>query len=51
VMAYRQTLGRLPTASEQKIAVEFLKSSADPHDAWAQLMHALFASMDFRYED
>jgi hypothetical protein len=50
-MAYREALGRPPTAREQKIADGFLKNSQDPHDAWAQLMHALFASMDFRYED
>jgi hypothetical protein len=49
--AYRMTLGRPPTGQERRIAMEFLKGSADPQDAWARVMHALFASMDFRYEN
>jgi hypothetical protein len=49
--AYLMTLGRPPTDRERKIAGEFLRGSSDPRDGWSQVMHALFASMDFRYED
>ena len=51
--AYRVTLGRLPSASEKRVALGFLSEAASGKvaamDAWAQLYHAMFASMDFRY--
>ena len=46
-------LGRLPTADETEIALRFIQSATmnkvDPHEAWALLWQALFASLDFRY--
>ena len=47
-LAYRLTLGRLPTAGERAIGQQFL-ASAPGTTAWPQLVQALFASMDFRY--
>ncbi|HSU66290.1 MAG TPA: DUF1553 domain-containing protein, partial [Tepidisphaeraceae bacterium] len=49
--AYRLTLGRLPDARESATALAFLKGSQDTEAALAQLVHALFASTDFRYEN
>jgi hypothetical protein len=49
--AYRLTVGRPPTAGEQRIIDDYLRGSTDAKETWAQVMHALFASMDFRYED
>ncbi len=54
--AYRQTLGRIPTDPERALALHFLKTSSTDDkigdiEAWSQLFHALFASMDFRYGD
>ena len=51
IEAYRLTLGRLPTEAEMQMTTDFVKGAADPHEAWTQVMHALFASMDFRYEE
>jgi hypothetical protein len=54
VRAYRFTLGRAATKAEIKDIREFL-SSARPADArgqqeaWSQVFHALFGSIDFRY--
>jgi hypothetical protein len=48
IRAYRLTLGRAPTAAEQQVAAKFLHGR-EPHEAWALLLHALFASADFRY--
>ncbi len=47
--AYRLTLGRAPTASESRIALDFLSETADEEEAWTLLFQALFASIDFRY--
>jgi hypothetical protein len=47
--AYRLCLGREPTAGERATAVKFLKAKSDPIAALAALVHALFASADFRY--
>ena len=51
--AYRVTLGRLPSASEKRVALGFLSEATSDNvaavDAWAQLYQAMFASMDFRY--
>jgi hypothetical protein len=60
--AYHLTLGRLPTDTEMRTALQFVreaasgvttarKSDTDSTEAWAQIFHALFASMDFRYEN
>jgi hypothetical protein len=51
IEAYRMTLGRSPSEAELRMTTDFLKGASDPHDAWTQVVHALFASMDFRYED
>ncbi len=50
---YRVALGRLPSDAERRRAEKFLaevggKEKERP-DAWAQLVQALFASIDFRY--
>jgi hypothetical protein len=49
--AYRRTLGRAPSAAEERLALDFVgrDGSADPEAAWAQVFQALFASLDFRY--
>lgn len=51
--AYRLTLGRPPSVNERRVAERYLSgangSSKELQDAWAQLVQALFASMDFRY--
>ncbi len=48
--AYRETLGREPTDGERAVAVRYLKANAaNPPVAWAGLVHALFASADFRF--
>ncbi len=51
--AYRQTLGRQPTARERDIALRIVTPSAEntvPSPiAWERLFQALFASVDFRY--
>ena len=51
--AYRLTLGRAPSTSELRLAEKYLSgasgSSKEEQDTWAQLVQALFASMDFRY--
>ncbi|HEX8913220.1 MAG TPA: DUF1553 domain-containing protein [Humisphaera sp.] len=54
-LAYRRTLGRLPTAGERAIVSGYLGSAADGKtkdaqlEAWAAVMHGLFASVEFRY--
>jgi hypothetical protein len=45
--AYRLTLGRDPTSGERAVAGRFLESGGGLPD----LVHALFASADFRYVD
>ena len=47
--AYRQTLGREPTAGERRVAAKFVHSQSDATEAWAMLFHTLFASADFRF--
>jgi len=47
-LAYRSTLGRLPTAGESSIALNHLNQGADPLKGWTEMFHALFASADFR---
>ncbi len=47
--AYRQTLGRNPTERERKIILNFLAHEKDPVKAWPQILHGLYASLDFRF--
>ncbi|MBL9210154.1 MAG: DUF1553 domain-containing protein [Opitutaceae bacterium] len=54
--AYRLALGRLPTAQERAVALQFVAAVAPPDsgdqarlDAWAQVHQALFCCVDFRY--
>ncbi len=53
--AYRQALGRLPTAAERNLSLRFihaeLAAGAPPLDAWAGLYQALFGCVGFRYLD
>ena len=51
VNAYRLVLGRSPTRAESELSLKFLQSSGDRVEGWTQLVHALFASVDFRYEN
>jgi hypothetical protein len=46
--AYRQTLGREPTAGERQVVARWLQAR-DANEAWTMLFHALFASAEFRY--
>ena len=51
-LAYRQTLGRPPTARERELAVKHVgegSTNGDRVDSFAGLYQALFASIDFRY--
>ncbi len=43
------TLGRRPTAPELQIADDALSLGHSPVEAWAMIVRALFASIDFRY--
>jgi len=48
--AYRETLSRAPSAAERELALRHTRShAADPAQAWTEIYHALFASLDFRY--
>jgi hypothetical protein len=47
--AYRRTLGRNPTAREREIILTFLANEKDPTKAWPQILHGLYASLDFRF--
>jgi hypothetical protein len=53
-VAYRRTLGRLPTDGEKALVLRYLDGVAKgPRDAelqaWTSVFHGLFASIDFRY--
>ena len=49
---YSVTLGRSPSKAERLLAIDFLGTlKEDRTESWAQLFHALFASIDFRYVD
>jgi hypothetical protein len=51
-LAFRSTLGRMPTIEERALAVRTIsrgESMEEREAAWAELFHALFASVDFRY--
>jgi cytochrome c553 len=49
--AYRLTLGREPSPGERDVAMKYLSKSKDAKEAWTSVIHALFASADFRYVD
>ena len=50
-LAFRRTLGRLPSGEERSLIDGFFKDgqSADVVDEWALLFQSLFGSIDFRY--
>lgn len=53
-LAYRQTLGRMPSERERTLAQSFVQTSGSDtpqvrQENWAQLIQCLFASVDFRY--
>jgi hypothetical protein len=52
-VAFRQTLGRMPTTAENTLAKQVLATgaSATVEQAWTNLYQILFASLDFRYCD
>ena len=49
----RATLGRLPTEKELALTLAFVESASADESArrvrWAQVVQALFSSLDFRY--
>jgi cytochrome c553 len=45
VRVYRCALGRLPSDAESAVALRFVKGGGN----WASIVHALFASVEFRY--
>ena len=47
--AYQRALGRNATSQEREILLNFLNGQADNTKAWAQIIHGLYASLDFRY--
>jgi hypothetical protein len=47
--AYRQVLGRLPAASELKLARRHLHAAADEQEALVEIYQSLFASVEFRF--
>jgi hypothetical protein len=50
-LAYRLALGRLPTARERQLALEYVQSAApaERQAAWGRFYQTLFACVDFRY--
>lgn len=46
---YQSVLGRNPTDQESRLLLEHVRASADSVAAWTEVLHALFASVDFRY--
>jgi len=53
VRAYRLALGRTPTATEQRLAAEYMAEAPANarEEAWARFMQTLFASIDFRFSN
>jgi hypothetical protein len=53
--AFRRILGRQPLPEEAELSLKFLASAGHnqlaAETAWAELVHGLFASLDFRYRD
>ncbi len=50
-LAFRRTLGRLPSGKERSLVTGFFQDGqlADAVDDWALLFQSLFGSIDFRY--
>jgi len=49
-LAYRTTIGRMPTENERHLALRFIgEQDKESAGAWERLYQALFASIDFRY--
>jgi hypothetical protein len=48
-IAYRRTLGRLPTVRERELAMDYLRAAPDRIAGWERLYQVLFACVDFRY--
>jgi hypothetical protein len=51
VTGYRRALGRAPTSAEVDLALKYVADAGGGPEAWTGLMHALFASTEFRYVD
>lgn len=48
--AYRHTLGRLPTEAESQVFLRYARDdTGSPEELWAEVLQALFGSVDFRY--
>ncbi|HEX7375915.1 MAG TPA: DUF1553 domain-containing protein [Pirellulales bacterium] len=54
-LSCRQAFGRLPSAGEKRVALEFIQAAraggVSEIDAWSHYWQTLFASLDFRYLD
>jgi hypothetical protein len=51
-LAYRKSLGRLPTQREREIAMAYLSTATSSEQrvaAWERFYQTLFACVDFRY--
>lgn len=51
-LAYKITLGREPEQQEKSLALNYIEqhnNGDDDPEAWAGIMHSLYASIDFRY--
>ena len=51
-LAYKITLGREPSEEEKSLALNYLaqqNNGQDHPDAWAGILHSLYACVDFRY--
>jgi hypothetical protein len=51
-LAYKITLGREPEQQEKSLALNYIEqhnNGGDDPEAWAGIMHSLYASIDFRY--
>jgi hypothetical protein len=52
VLAYKVTLGRIPSEAEKSLALAYLKKQdgdTNQQEAWGGILHGLFACLDFRY--
>ena len=51
-LAYRRTLGRLPSSQERKLMLQFVGDLNEQEPAaWSYVFQTLFACIDFRYLD
>jgi hypothetical protein len=52
-LAFRRALGRGPSEAERRLVTSFLVApdGSQSAEAWQSVMHAIFASLDFRYVD